>query len=84
MRPTPFPTLRVARRVRAWIETLMSVAAMIWSAVARRVRAWIETFAALEIAAAAASPAACGRGLKHGPGKKLPNALRRPPRAGVD
>ena len=33
----------VARRVRAWIETLMLLFLLAQSLVARRVRAWIET-----------------------------------------
>ena len=35
--------LGVARRVRAWIETLATAKKYWFSVVARRVRAWIET-----------------------------------------
>ena len=34
---------RVARRVRAWIETYVGLNLMLKLSVARRVRAWIET-----------------------------------------
>ena len=55
----------VARRVRAWIETLTACSRRATVRVARRVRAWIETSQhACNASAAPSSPAACGRGLK--------------------
>jgi len=54
----------VARRVRAWIETLRNQLRQEFDVVARRVRAWIETLSAHSSRSFSASPAVCGRGLK--------------------
>ena len=56
---------KVARRVRAWIETASIGLNIIVSRVARRVRAWIETLNYLKIIIkTTASHAVCVRGLK--------------------
>ena len=57
--------LGVARRVRAWIETLATAKKYWFSVVARRVRAWIETAAGMSKSTCLESHAVCVRGLKH-------------------
>jgi len=76
----------VARRVRAWIETMAAAAAAAAKRVARRVRAWIETpREPLRTPLEVESPAVCGRGLKQvKKGRAGRPAPRRPPCAGVD
>jgi len=54
----------VARRVRAWIETMLRNRKRRQRRVARRVRAWIETVNDDQTLGLWVSPAACGRGLK--------------------
>ena len=56
------PRRAVARRVRAWIETLVRVRPL--GRVARRVRAWIETICTAKHPRDLRSPVVCGRGLK--------------------
>ena len=55
----------VARRVRAWIETIYFMLPEYFCNVARRVRAWIETFKRLSGTTTFWSHAVCVRGLKH-------------------
>ncbi len=55
----------VARRVRAWIETISVDKITELEKVARRVRAWIETYPLTGGGNLTASHAVCVRGLKH-------------------